>query len=120
MTRSAIVRFRALGLLAAVLVVAAGALWIGSSHGDVAAVQHPGGLVLADPDQAAVVSPTAEARSTSGWIMPLAALGAAVTIAFRFFARRDPRSVRASFAVKQRLVRACRRAPPRLVVTPLF
>jgi hypothetical protein len=120
MTRPAIVRLRALGLLAAVLTVAAGALWIGGASGDVAAVQHPGGLVFADPDQAAVVSPAADAKTTSGWIMPLAALGAAVAIALRFFARRDPQSVRASFAVKRRLVHACRRAPPRMVVTPLF
>ena len=99
MTRPAIVRFRALGLLAVVLAVAAGALWFGASNGDVAAVHHPGGIVLADPVQAAVVAPTAEAKTTSGWIMPFAALGAAVGITLRFFARREPQSVRASFAV---------------------
>ena len=53
-----------------------------------------------------MASTAAEANATSGWIMPLAALGAAVAIALRYFARRDVQLVRASFPVRQRLVRA--------------
>lgn len=62
-----------------------------------------------------MVSTAAEAKTTSGWIMPLATLGAALAMALRYFARRDVQFVRASFPVRQRLVRACRREPPRVV-----
>ena len=75
---------------------------------------------FADPDQAAVVSTAADAKIASGWIMPLAALGAAIAISLRFLARRDLQRLRASFAVRQRLVRASRRAPPRVLAMQLF
>jgi hypothetical protein len=120
MSRSAIVRSRALGLVAVVLVVAAGAVWSGAVNGDVAVVRHIAGLAFADPDQAVVVSPAADAKIASGWIMPLAALGAAIAISLRFLARRDLQRLRASFAVRQRLVRASRRAPPRALAMQLF
>jgi hypothetical protein len=120
MSRSAIVRSRALGLVAVVLVVAAGAVWSGAVNGDVAVVRHIAGLAFADPDQAVVVSPAADAKIASGWIMPLAALGAAIGISLRFLARRDLQRLRASFAVRQRLVRASRRAPPRALAMQLF
>jgi H+/Cl- antiporter ClcA len=118
--RPAIARFRALGLLAAVLVLAATALWSGPSGGDVAVSHHHLRSEFASPDQTVAVSTAAEAKASSGWIMPLAALGAALAMAFRYFARRDLRLVRASFPVSQRLVRACRRAPPRAVALYTF
>ena len=120
MTRSAIVRSRALGLVAALLMVAAGALWSGAGNAEVTVVRHFGGAAFADSDQAAVVSTAADAKVASGWIMPLLALGAAITISLRFLARRDLQQLRASFAVRQRLVRASRRAPPLAPAIQLF
>jgi hypothetical protein len=107
-----VVRFRALGLLVAVLALAASALWIGSANGDAVVLHHRIGPAFADLEQAVVVSTAGEAKTPSRWVMPLAALGAAVAVAFRYFGRRDLHLVRASFPVRRRLVHACRRAPP--------
>ena len=120
MTRSAIVRSRALGLVAAALVVAAGAVWSGAGNGEVTVVRHFAGVAFADSDQAAVVSTAADAKVASGWIMPLVALGAAIAVSLRFLARRDLQRLCASFAVRQRMVRASRRAPPRMPAMQLF
>jgi hypothetical protein len=81
---------------------------------------HHIGPVFSDLDQAVVVSTAAEARTTSRWIAPLAALGATIAVALRSFARRDRQLVRAAYAVRQRLVRACRRAPPSAVALHTF
>jgi hypothetical protein len=120
MRRPSIARFRALGLVVAVLALAACALWIGASNGDTAVLHHRAGPVFADLDQVVVVSTAAEAKAASRWIMPLAALGATIAIALRYFARRDLQLVRASYPVRQRLVRASRRAPPGAVTPHMF
>jgi hypothetical protein len=112
MRRPGIDRLRALGLLAVVLAFAATALWSVAWQSDVTVFHHSSTPVFADPDQAIVTPAAAEAKITSRWLMPLAALGAAVAIAIAYFARRDLRLVRVSFTVRQRLVRARRRAPP--------
>ena len=120
MPRSATVRSRALGLVAAALVVAAGAVWSGAGNGEVTVVRHFAGVAFAEPDQAAVVSTAADVKVSSGLIVPLAALGAAIVISLCFLARRDLKRLRASFPVRQRLVRASRRAPPRVPAMQLF
>jgi hypothetical protein len=114
------VRSRALGLVAAVLVVAAGAVWSGAGNGEVTVVRHLPGVAFADPDQAAVVSTAADAKPASAWLMPIAALGAAIAVSPHVLARRGLQRLHASFAVRQRLVRAGRRAPPRVPAMQSF
>ena len=120
MTRSAMVRLRALGLVAGVLVLAATAIFTDSLDRGATVSHHHTGPVVADQDSPIVVSIAADAKTTSGWTMPLAAFGAALALAIGYFGRRDSSVARASFAVKQRLVRAGRRAPPRVLALQML
>jgi len=104
-------RCRALLFLGAVLAVAGGTLWAWSWERPSAPVSQSDRPAVVE--QAAAVAPAtaAEPKTPSGWL-PLVALGAATVVGIGYVGRRAVRTVRASYAVKQRLVRAGRRAPP--------
>ena len=111
MTRSAMVRVRAVSLVAATLLLAGATLSADGVHAQ-SVSHHRADLAMADHDSAIVVSTAADAQTMSGSTMPLAALGATVALAIGYSGRRDSSTPRASYAVRQRLVRAGRRAPP--------
>jgi hypothetical protein len=105
------VKLRAVSLVAATLLLAGAALSADGGHARAVSHHHPD-LAMADPVSAIVVPTAADTQTMSGFTMPLAALGIAVALASGYTRRRDSSAARASYAVKQRLVRAGRRAPP--------
>jgi hypothetical protein len=105
------VRVRAVSLVAATLLLAGAALSAHGGHARAVSHDHPD-LAIADQASAIVVSTAADVQTMSGSTIPLAALGATVALAIGYSGRRDSSTPRASYAVRQRLVRAGRRAPP--------
>lgn len=120
MTRLALVRLRALGLVAAVLLLGAASIGGDGQERGAPLSRHHTGPAAVYQDSAIVVATAADAKTTSGWLMPLASLGAAVVLAIGFFGGRASSPPRASFAVSRRLIRASRRAPPNVPALQLF
>ena len=113
------VRVRAVSLVAATLLLAGAALSADGGHTRAASPHHPD-LAIADLGSSIVVSTAADAQTMSGSTVPLVALGATVALAIGYWGRRDSLAARASYAVKQRLVRAGRRAPPCMPALQMF
>jgi hypothetical protein len=105
------VRVRAVSLVAATILLAGAALSADGGHARTASHDHPA-LAVADQASTIVVSTAADPQTTSGSTMLLAALGSTVALAIGYWGRRGSSAPRATYAVKQRLVRAGRRAPP--------
>jgi len=112
-------RARSFGLLAALVVLAGVAVWNQAWSTERAASSPRARAAVVDPETTLVVPSVAEARAAQPLGLPLAALAAAVAVALLVATRRDARSVRASYPIRQRLVRASRRAPP-VAIIPAF
>ncbi|HEY7106062.1 MAG TPA: hypothetical protein VH986_06650 [Acidimicrobiia bacterium] len=108
---TATTRLRALGLAAALVVLAGAAIWNDAwTESRTASVQRARTAV--DQDTKLVAPSAAEARVPTQWMLPLAALGAALAVALLATGRRLLRPRRAAFPARRRLVHANRRAPP--------
>jgi hypothetical protein len=111
MTRPAITRPPVLALVAAALLLAAAIVVSQEPPRDMNATERRDGPMIVGQAPAIVLATASEVRSDAAW-MPLFALGVATVVIGDARFRRDSRALGVSYAVRERLVRAYRRAPP--------